>query len=348
MIRYAAFSSILLVTVAPAQQAGPNSPEEAQRLIFAALNDARFTIQESNPPVLGWYKGGASDPCLTRYTLTQPAHVKNGASVASQNYSFGISWHEVKDAVPEPSNPLRIRVTRINATQWFSISGARQAQFLSGAAYLIKACKPGAAGPPTSHSAGPAPAPSQDLGYRTHVGKEEGTGLDQCRFRLVPELMLVRRSEIRRTPARAKYSAPAVEAPGVTFTIRLSERSYQKTGVANWRATRPSPGFDVPPGWRLPVGTSSMSILLDGRKSALTASRGNLWQSTQDPAYFLDNPMDNGPGSRLAAIESMNGVSKLTWQFVDSAGRVLTQYNFDIRAMHKVPGAIIAANWACP
>lgn len=160
MRKSAGVLALLIASGANAQSA-PVSRENAQQMIFAALDDATYTIQNSNPAATGWYKGQASDPCLTRYQLFKPPHVVGGIAQPSKTYSFGVNWTEVRAVGPEPSNPKRIRVIRNSATEWFFLPVDRHAGFIAAGRYLIRACNPGstAASPPVRTQPRPKPQP---------------------------------------------------------------------------------------------------------------------------------------------------------------------------------------------
>jgi hypothetical protein len=263
MIRYVALT-MLLIAATPAEQAGPDSREQAQRLIFAALDDARFTVFRSNPPVLGWYKGGNSEACLTRYVLNIPAHVVDGASVPAKNYSFGVNWREVKDAAPEPSDPLKIRVTRTNATEWFTLSGSRRAQFLSGAAYLIKACKEGAA----------PPAVPRNVGERYMI-EEYLPGTPQCRFRQIPDLLLIDRKPPGVTSMLYKVSPRESGGKNNYFAVsgQSGKQSYRPDDNSNWRGALAEPGFWIDSAKHEAQKIASAILLADGRATGIPLYR---------------------------------------------------------------------------
>lgn len=136
------FAAISLSASPVVAQQTPTSRQQAQQMIFFALEDATYTIYNSSPAATGWYKGVASNDCQTRYKLYQPPHTAGGVFRKSQIYSFGVNWAEVREVGPEPSNPQRIRVIRDRATEWFSIPVDRHATFIAAGRYLLQSCRP--------------------------------------------------------------------------------------------------------------------------------------------------------------------------------------------------------------
>jgi hypothetical protein len=330
--------SLALAAVVP--EAGSAAVIDAQRRFRAAIEgsvvlDARFAT-------------ASPDPCRTSYATLSPGQTP--AQVLPSG--FHIDWRTVSavgfvpgaaDAKPWWRNWVKVSV----AGGYFPVHAAPEqvGPLMAAANDLMRLCRPVPA-TPSAGSPSANPAPAGDIAARIPGGKEAFTGLDQCLFRNVPELLLVRRSEIMNTPARARYVRRSAEEAGVSFTIRAYETPNRKDRKG-WDALFPWPGFDVPSGWRVPAGATQTAILLDGRKSAITAARTLHGPSRQDPSFLLENPLDTGPGGLMAAVKSMDGTSTLTWQFLDGAGRVLASYNFDIRTLRRMPDAIIAAGWAC-
>ena len=187
-----------------------------------------------------------------------------------------------------------------------------------------------------------------DIAARVSAGKDSISGRDQCHFVQIPDLLLVSRSEVTSAPARAYFAAPTTEWSGITFTVRAREGA-DRQGFRKWDAIFPWPGFDVPSPttWREPVGTVRNTLLLDGRDSGFTAERMTGPPSRINPTFILKNPRDDSPGALIDVIASMDATSTLTWKFLDSDGRTLANYDFDIRTLRLMPDALVAAEWAC-
>jgi hypothetical protein len=329
-----------LALAAALPEASTTAVIDAQRRFRAAIEasvvlDTRFTT-------------ASTGSCQTSYATLSPG--RTPAQVLPGG--FHIDWRKVvdvtfvpgaADAKPWWRNWVKVSI----ASGYYPVHVAPEqvGPLMAAANDLIRLCRPVPAGP-VAGSPSAKPAPAGYIADRVPGGKEAFTGLDLCRFRSVPGLVLVRRSEVMETPARASYEVRSAEDGGVSFVVRAQETPNRK-GRNRWDALLPWPGFDVYDGWRMPAGATQASILLDGRKSAFTVGRTQNGSSRQDPSFLLQNPLDKSLGGLTSAIKSMDGNSMLTWQFLDGAGRVLASYNFDIRTLRKMPDAIIASNWAC-
>lgn len=288
-MNFAAAAALMLLTPA-AQQPAPASREEAQRTISAAFQDATFTVFRSNPPATGWYQGRPSDPCRTRYSVVIPPHTADGTAMPARTYDFAIWWHEVLRAEPEPGNPDSIKVTRRSATEFFKLSGSRQAAFLAAANYLIRACAPsGAAATPAAGQPTAASPPAAQPAAASPVAVVTSNGTRQ-------PVQLGRELQVTRALV-AEHDAE--EFFGSYYTILMLKGRTGDRFTISWRATDPiSPDYgseafdlDFPDGQKItdPAGSVTVTFTEDGEHEFALKQVGVTFSKPYDPiAGFRD------------------------------------------------------------